>query len=116
MSFRPYKISSLNGRAVRTGIALLLRGIVAAALVLAAALPSHADTYELLQNGHFETGTLSGWHVANLLGSYAPGSFSIATNMNDPFLTPPSPSTPISQLPSVGAAHGNFYAVSDSLG
>lgn len=100
----------------RIGIASLRRGMAATALLFAAGGISHAQTKELLVNGGFETGDLTGWTAADLAGSYSPGSFVIGNNTLDNTLTPPSPSTPISQLPTVGSASGSYYAVSDSLG
>lgn len=60
-----------------------------------------ASSVELINNGGFETGNFTGWTVFNQAGS--DGNF---------FVTG-STSTPISFLPTVGPANGNFYAVSD---
>ena len=76
--------------------------------------PVHAQ--ELLVNGGFETGTLTGWTLADAPGSITPGSFVIGNNTPDTNLTPPAPSTPLEHFASAGAGGGDFYAVSDSAG
>ena len=61
---------------------------------------------QLLVNGGFETGNLSGWTVANQSGSF-PGSNFFAVS---------GTATPQSGLSTVGPASGSFYAVSDGQG
>ena len=61
---------------------------------------------QLLVNGGFETGNLSGWTVANQSGSF-PGSNFFAVS---------GTTTPQSGLSTVGPASGSFYAVSDGQG
>ncbi len=89
---------------------------LAALVGVATMLPNSAMADNLLTNGSFETGDFTGWTVHNLPGSDTTGTFAIGNNITDNLLTPPGPSTPISELPSVGAKTGNYYAVSDSLG
>jgi hypothetical protein len=83
-----------------------------AALGLCFALPRLAAAQELLTNGGFETGNLSGWTVANrTLGTpYDPnvpatGTFLVDNNADT--------LTPLSGLSTLGPASGNFYALSD---
>ncbi len=93
------------------------RTVFAAALSLGLSLllpAAHAD--DLLINGGFETGDLTGWTVRNLASGDPSGTFGIGNNLIDTNLTPNSPATPIGELASVGAKTGNYYAVSDSLG
>jgi PEP-CTERM motif len=65
---------------------------------------THAS--QLIINGGFETGTLSGWTVTTQAGSY-PGSNFFATS---------STTTPVSGSSTVGAKTGTYYAVSDNIG
>src|SRR6266702_8618356 len=67
---------------------------------------SLANAGQLLANGGFETGSLSGWTVASQAGSF-PGSN---------FFAFPGTTTPQSGSSTVGPASGSFYAVSDGLG
>jgi hypothetical protein len=64
-----------------------------------------ASAVQLITNGDFETGDFTGWNVTDLAGSS--GSFYIDDNNGG---------TPISGNSTVGAAGGNFYAVSDQGG
>lgn len=59
---------------------------------------------ELITNGGFETGSLTGWFTANQTGGS--GSFFVATGTL----------TPVSGNLTVGPANGNYYAVSDQSG
>lgn len=78
--------------------------------------PHSAHAQELIANGGFETGDFTGWLVRDLPGSAVPGSYFIGNNNLDFNINPPTPSTPLTQLPSVGANSGKYYAVSDSVG
>ena len=61
---------------------------------------------QLLTNGTFETGTLTGWTVANQTGSFAGSNFFAISGTT----------TPQSASSTVGPASGSFYAVSDQQG
>jgi len=61
---------------------------------------------QLITNGTFENGSLSGWTVANQAGSF-PGSGFFALS---------GTTLPQSGLTTVGAKSGTFYAVSDQAG
>jgi len=65
-----------------------------------------AQASQLITNGGFETGTLSGWTVANQTGSF-PGSNFFALS---------GTTTPQSGSTTVVPATGSFYAVSDGSG
>ncbi len=78
------------------------KALIAFAAVLTAASTTQAA--ELLSNGDFETGDLTGWTVADQAG----GSGSTYNNTGT--------STPISFLVTVGASGGNYYAVTDQGG
>ena len=65
-----------------------------------------ANANQLIVNGGFETGNLSGWTLANQAGSFPGSNFFIVSGT----ATPQSAST------TVGPASGSFYAVSDALG
>jgi hypothetical protein len=80
-----------------------LSAAVLSSAVLAMASASRAD--ELIVNGGFETGDLTGWTVSDLAGGN--GSF---------LLDDADGSTPTSANASVGPAAGSFYAVSDQTG
>jgi hypothetical protein len=67
--------------------------------VLSFALTARAN--EVLTNGGFETGDFTGWTVSN--AGTPPDSFFVTTGNL----------TPENSLPTVGAASGNFYAVTD---
>jgi len=92
------------------------RSFLAMLLILLVSAPqlSRADQ-QLLINGGFENG-LQGWQVWNLPGSDPSGGFFLGNNLIDPNLTPNSPASPVSELATVGAKSGNYYAISDSLG
>src|SRR6266478_1123363 len=74
--------------------------------LLAYGYASLAYAGQLLVNGGFETGNLSGWTVASQAGSF-PGSNFFALS---------GTTTPQSGSSTVGPASGSFYAVSDGLG
>jgi len=74
--------------------------------LLAYGYASLAHAGQLIVNGGFETGTLSGWTVASQSGSF-PGSNFFALSGT---ITPQSGSS------TVGPASGSFYAVSDGNG
>jgi hypothetical protein len=99
------------------GYICIRRSVLPALLIgaLLGHLPAPAQA-QLLNNGGFETGDLTGWTVLNRAGSDPSGAFTIGNNAIDANLTPNSPATPISELASVGAKSGAYYAVSDSLG
>jgi len=63
-----------------------------------------AGASQLITNGGFEAGSLSGWTVTSEAGSYAGSSFFASTST----ITPQSSST------TVGPESGSYYAVSDS--
>jgi len=87
----------------------VMRRVAVASLsysLLACGYASLADGGQLIANGGFETGTLSGWTVVNQSGSF-PGSH---------FFVISGTTTPQSGLSTVGPASGAFYAVSDSQG
>jgi len=62
---------------------------------------------ELITNGGFETGDFNGWNAVDQLGSS--GTLFVE---NDTIFFP----LPLSGLPTVGPANGNWYAVSDQFG
>jgi hypothetical protein len=64
-----------------------------------------AASVDLMVNGTFETGDLTGWTVL----SHAASQGTYVVDDTDPF-------TPLSGLPTVGPAGGAFYALSDSVG
>lgn len=76
---------------------------VAAWLLLATgpAPQATAGLTEVIVNGGFETGNLSGWTRVEQAGS------------NGSFMVTGAASTPLSGLPTPGPASGSFYAVSD---
>ena len=77
------------------------RSILIAATLSAA---QSATATPLLTNGGFETGDFTGWTVTDLANGS--GTWSVASGTT----------TPISGHPTVGAASGNFYAVTDQGG
>ena len=88
-------------RFMRLGTAILAIG----ASVFAVSGQAEAEFVDLITNGDFETGDLTGWTIANLGDA---GSFSIDT---------PETTTPITGLPTQGNPRGgSFYAVSDQGG
>lgn len=87
------------------------RFLMLASMAFLAGSAAQAQT-QFVINGGFESGDLTGWQVSQI----RTGSFLIDDNALDPLLSPPAPATPDTGLPTVGAASGNFYAVSDSLG
>lgn len=70
--------------------------------ILATGNPARA--VNVITNGGFETGDLTGWTVTNQAGGS--GSFFVSS----------STSTPLSGNSTVGPASGSFYAVSDQTG
>jgi PEP-CTERM motif len=75
-------------------------------ITLTLGFPSSARADQLIINGGFETGSLSGWTVVNRAGSFAGSSFYANSGTIGPQ----------SGLPMIGPASGNFYAVSDQQG
>jgi len=65
-----------------------------------------ANASQLIVNGGFETGNLSGWTVATQPGSIAGSNFFAVSGTT----------TPQSGLSTAGPASGSFYAVSDGSG
>ena len=84
-----------------------LRTIVKAlAVVVTSATLAAAAPIELVANGDFETGSLTGWTVTDQAGGS--GTWFIGT---------PGSTTPMSGLPTaVNPAGGSFYAVTDQGG
>lgn len=71
-------------------------------LVLAAS--AQADSIQLIVNGGFETGDLTGWTVRSEANSF--GGFSVISG----------DAAPLSELPTPGPASGTYYAVADQTG
>ncbi len=82
---------------------------------------ANAQTFSLLTNGNFETGTFAGWTRANVRDASdvnttrnfyidTPGTTTPENNTN----TPPPPSTITPFATAGNASGGNFYAVSTS--
>jgi len=105
---------------LRTTIRVKLRRLVTSGwlsltmIIGIIAAPAYAQ--QLITNGGFEAGSFAGWTIDNSADSATPGGFYIGNNVSDPALMPHSPSTPLEEFPSVGAASGNYYAVSDDSG
>jgi len=74
--------------------------------LLAYAASGRGYAIQLITNGGFETGTLSGWVLTNQTGSCCGTSF-----YSDRLTT-----TPLSADPTAGPESGNWYAVSDNAG
>jgi VCBS repeat protein/Big-like domain-containing protein len=83
---------------------IVCREVRALVLLTSCAFLAHAD--QLIRNGGFETGDLTGWTVTAEAGSYAGSNFYVIGGTT----TPQSGST------TVGPASGFFYAVSDQGG
>jgi hypothetical protein len=81
-----------------------IRFVAIAAAIMAICTVHTAHATELLTNGGFETGDLSGWTVTDQDGGS--GSWFSASGTT----------TPVSGQDSVGAASGTFYAVTDQSG
>lgn len=79
---------------------------VAGIVFLAVICAGSARGSELITNGGFETGSLSGWTLTSQSGSF-PGSGFFAIGGS---------AAPVSGAPTVGPASGSDYAVSDGLG
>ncbi len=79
---------------------------VAGIAFLALGWVSAAHGSQLIVNGSFDTGTLSGWNVALETGSYAGSNFFDLSSLV----------TPISFVPTVGPKSTPDYAVSDTGG
>ena len=78
--------------------------ILLAALVLCSERPS-ANAIELISNGNFETGNLSGWTIP---------IFPAITNSGGWFVDAPGTTTPLSGHSTAGnGLGGNYYAVTD---
>lgn len=89
------------------------RRSLVAAVVAALAFPFSppVSAIALLANGGFENGNLTGWTVSNLerVGMEYPWYLSN-------WYVASTPATPLTGNSTVGAASGNFYAVTDEIG
>jgi hypothetical protein len=79
-----------------------LAGVVGALLLGAA--PGWSD--QLITNGAFETGTLSGWTVVDSAGSFGPGTWFASDTTTGP----------VSGFVDAGPASGQWFALSDQTG
>jgi MYXO-CTERM domain-containing protein len=83
-----------------------MKSTLARMLFLACGIEGYSYATQLIVNGGFETGNLSGWTVTSEAASFTGSSF-YASN---------STTTPQSGLASVGPGSGTYYAVSDGGG
>lgn len=86
-------------RLSRTALACLL------CMLFSACFARFAQAQQLIVNGGFETGNLSGWTTADQVSPYG-GGFAESNDI----------ASPINGLPTVGPASGAYYAVSDQTG
>lgn len=82
-----------------------LLGILSAGLSMATLSVGRAQAQQLIVNGGFETGDLTGWTLANQVSPFDGG-----------FVASNDIASPINGLPTVGPASGGYYAVSDQTG
>jgi len=83
-----------------------MRRDVAGSVFLALVCVASAPGSELITNGGFETGSLSGWTLTSQTGSFSGSGFFVTGGTT----------APVSGAPTAGPASGTKYAVSDQAG
>jgi hypothetical protein len=83
-----------------------MRRDVAGGVFLAIVCVASARGSELITNGGFETGSLSGWTLTSQTGSFSGSGFFVTGGAT----------APVSGAPTAGPASGTKYAVSDQAG